>query len=270
MDTAASASKKDLLRVASDAARQAGSIMRENFGKRKQISYKGRIDPVTNVDIASEKVILEIIRDSFPEHDIITEESDLALHGSSVRWIIDPVDGTVNYAHDYPVVAVSIGVEVNGVLVVGVVYNPIREEFFHAVRGEGAFLNDGPIHVSEVDVLERSLLATGFPYDIRENPRNNLAHFAYMAVTAQAIRRDGSAALNLCYTAMGRFDGYWELIISPWDTAAGALMVTEAGGKVTNLKGGEFSVYQRQILCSNRLIHDELAREIQSVEMDNG
>ena len=265
MDMGTSATKQDLFRVASEAVRRGGNILRERFGKQKQISYKGRIDPVTDVDIASEKAVMEVIRESFPDHDIITEESNLTLSGSPVRWIIDPLDGTVNYAHDHPMVAVSIGVEVNGVMEVGVVYNPIREEFFRAVRGEGAFMNDQPIHVSRVETLERSLLATGFPYDIRENPRNNLAHFAHMAVTAQAVRRDGSAALNLCYTAMGRFEGYWELIIAPWDVAAGGLIVTEAGGKVTDLQGDEFSVYKRRIIASNGLIHDALVREIQAV-----
>lgn len=256
---------QDLFLVASEAVRRSGSILVEHFGKQKQITYKGRIDPVTNVDIASEKAVMEVIRDSFPDHDIITEESNLKLNGSSVRWIIDPLDGTVNYAHDYPVSAVSIGVEVNGVVEIGVVYNPMREELFRAIRGEGAFMNDEPIHVSQVDTLERSLLSTGFPYDIRENPRNNLAHFAHLAVTSQAVRRDGSAALNLCYTAMGRFDGYWELIISPWDIAAGSLIVTEAGGKVTDLSGGEFSVYKREVIASNGLIHDAFLREIQAV-----
>lgn len=264
MDNLSSSVRRDLFRVASEAVRRGGSILREHFGKRKEISYKGRIDPVTDVDIASEKAIMEVIRDTFPDHDIITEESNLRLSGAPVRWIIDPLDGTVNYAHEYPVVAVSIGVEVNGIMEMGVVYSPIREEFFRAVRGEGAFMNDAPIHVSRVETLERSLLATGFPYDIRENPRNNLAHFCHMAKEAQAIRRDGSAALNLCYTAMGRFDGYWELTIEPWDIAAGSLIVTEAGGKVSDLRGEDFSVYKRQIISSNGLVHEEFLRQIES------
>ncbi|MHB9030627.1 MAG: inositol monophosphatase family protein [Candidatus Latescibacterota bacterium] len=256
--------KNTLFAVALEAVKIAGGILRERFGKQKDISYKGRIDPVTDVDIASEKAILEGIRARYPDHDFITEESSLNLSGSPFRWIIDPLDGTVNYAHDYPVVAVSIGLEVNGVMEIGVVYNPIREELFRAVRGEGAFMNDTPIHVSRVDTLVRSLLATGFPYDIRENPRNNIAHFGHMALQVQGVRRDGSAALNCCYTAMGRLEGYWELTISPWDIAAGSLIITEAGGKVTDLAGGPFSVYKRQILSSNGLVHDAFVREIQA------
>lgn len=260
------AEKDAILATLIEAATVSGAILRKNFGKRKDVSYKGRIDPVTSVDLASEKAIMEIIRSRHPGHDIITEESKPALGGSRFRWIIDPVDGTVNYAHDYPVVAVSIGFEADGVMEAGLVYNPIREELFQAARGEGALLNGAPIRVSTVDTLERSLLATGFPYDIRENPRNNISHFGYMALRAQAIRRDGSAALNLCYTAMGRFDGYWELTISPWDIAAGSLIVTEAGGQVTRLDGSPFSVYDHEVLASNGRIHGEFTREIQGAE----
>ncbi len=265
MSTLSSVNKKTLFDTAVEAARLGGAILRDNFGKRKDITYKGRIDPVTNVDLASEKAVVDCIRRSFPGHDIITEETNASLSGSSFRWIIDPLDGTVNYAHDYPVAAISIGLEVDGCMEIGIVYNPMHEEFFRAVRGEGAFMNDTRIHVSSVDSLVRSLLATGFPYDIKDNPRNNLAHFNHMAVTAQAIRRDGSAALNLCYTAMGRFDGYWELTIAPWDIAAGLLIVTESGGKVTDLRGNPLSVMDRQIIASNGLIHDEIIRELQSV-----
>ncbi len=254
----------EFLKISLEAARISGNIVREKFGKPKNISYKGLIDPVTDVDIASEKAIIECIRSRYPDHDIITEESHLILSGSPYRWIIDPLDGTVNYTHDYPMVAVSIGLEVNNVIEIGVVYNPIREELFWAVRGEGAFMNDAPIHVSKIDTLLRSLLATGFPYDIRENPRNNLAHSTHMTLQVQGIRRDGSAALDCCYTAIGWVDGYWELTISPWDIAAGSLIVTEAGGKVTDLEGSSFSVYKRQIVASNGLIHDAFIREIQS------
>ena len=254
-----------LLRDVREAVRLGGEILRAHFGKRKEISFKGRIDPVTNADIASERVIVDFIRSRHPDHDIITEESDLSLVGSPFRWIIDPLDGTVNYTHNHPMAAVSVGLEANGVMEIGAVYNPIREEFYHAVRGGGAFMNDLSISVSEIDRLDRSLLSTGFPYNIRENPYNNLEHFCHMAKLAQAVRRDGSATLNLCYTAMGRYDGYWELIISPWDIAAGSLIVTEAGGTVSDLSGGPFSVYGRQVLATNGRIHEQVLAELHVV-----
>jgi myo-inositol-1(or 4)-monophosphatase len=248
-----------------EAARLGGAVLLDNFGQRKEISYKGSIDPVTNVDIAAEKAIVDFIRSCRPSHDIITEESNLSLGGSQYRWIIDPLDGTVNYAHDHPMAAVSVGLEVNGGMQYGAVYNPMHGEFFRAAKGGGAFMNDLPINVSNVDTLNRALLATGFPYSIRHDPYNNLEHFSHMAKKAQALRRDGSAALNLCYTAMGRYDGYWELIISPWDIAAGSLIVAEAGGLVTDVSGGPFSVYGRQVLATNGRIHREVAGELMTV-----
>lgn len=254
-----------LMRDVLEAVRLGGRVLREHFGKHKEIAFKGSINPVTNVDIASERAIIDFIKARYPDHDIITEESDLSLGGSPFRWIIDPLDGTVNYTHDHPVVAVSVGLEVEGAIEFGAVLNPIRDELFHAVLGEGSFMNDRPISVSKINRLDRSLLSTGFPYDIRENPYNNLEHFCHMAKRAQAVRRDGSAALNLCYTAMGRYDGYWELIISPWDIAAGSLIVTEAGGTVSDLSGGPFSVYGRQVLASNGRIHDQILAELRAV-----
>ena len=249
----------DYFETAARAARESGKIIKDQFGKQKEIKFKGRINPVTDVDLKSEEAII----------DIITEESQLALSGSPYRWIIDPLDGTVNYSHDYPVAAVSVALEIQGTVEIGIVYNPIREEFFHAVKGQGAFLNDEPIHVSKIDTLEKSLLATGFPYDIRERPDNNLAQFNRLMMKTEGIRRDGSAALNLVYTAMGWCDGYWEIIISPWDIAAGTLLVTEAGGKVTDLEGRPLSIYQNQVVSSNGLIHSELVEELQKARMRN-
>ncbi len=254
--------RTDLLGAAIEAARLGGVVLREFFGQKKEIAFKGAIDPVTNADVASERAIVEFISRRFPGHDIVTEETRPDLSGSSYRWVIDPLDGTVNYAHDHPMVAVSVGVEVDGVVEAGAVYNPIREELFTASRGGGAVLNGSPIRVSGINDLDRSLLATGFPYDIRENPYNNLEHFCHMAKRAQAVRRDGSAALNLCYTAAGRYDGYWELVISPWDIAAGSLIVTEAGGTVTDLSGGTFSINGRQVLATNGFIHEAVIREL--------
>ena len=264
----ASNDTNELFQTACDAARQAGAILKKHFGKQKEISYKGRIDLVTNVDLASDKIIIDLISSRYPEHDIITEESDIELRGSAYRWIIDPIDGTVNYAHDLQFFAVSIGLEINGELEIGVVYNPILEEFFSARKGQGAFLNDVPISVSETDELEKSFLATGFPYDIREDPYNNLAHYNHIIMKAQGLRRIGSAALDLCYCAMGRFDGFWEIKLFPWDTAAGALIVTEAGGIVTNLNGGTLSIYEKEIVATNGRIHEQLVREIQVVERE--
>ena len=251
--------------TACEAARRAGAIIRASFGKKKKVTYKSRIDVVTDVDIASEAAIIALIRDAYPGHDIVTEETDIARTGSPFRWIIDPVDGTVNYAHDYPFVAVSIGLEIEGWMEIGVVYNPVMEEFFTARRGYGATFNDAPIHVSATDAFEQSLLATGFPYDIRENPRNNLAQFCHIIKQAQAVRRDGSAALNLCHTAMGRFEGYWELSIQPWDIAAGMLIVEEAGGRVTGLAGTALTPFSGEILATNGCIHDRLLAEIAAV-----
>ena len=257
--------KARLFDVACDAARQSGAILKNNFGKKKEISFKGRINPVTNVDLQSEKTIIGVITASYPDHDIITEESDLEQSGSAYRWIIDPLDGTVNYSHDYPFFAVSIALEVNGVLEIGVVYNPVMNEFFRACRGEGAFCNDLPISVSDIDNLERSLLVTGFPYDINEKAYNNLEHFNHMMKYCQGVRRDGSAALNLCYTAMGRFDAYWETSISPWDIAAGMVITTEAGGKVTKLDGQQLSAFDGELVASNAKIHEQIVEQLQIV-----
>ena len=259
-----------LFLTACDCARDSGVLLRERHGKKKNITHKGRIDIVTDVDLASEKTIVGIIRDRHPDHDIVTEEQNIAQTGSRYRWIIDPLDGTVNYAHDYPFFAVSVGCEVDGVMEVGAVYNPVMEEFFAARRGGGATLNGKPIHVSGIGELEQSLLSTGFPYDIRENPLNNVAHFNHMIMKAQAVRRDGSAALNACYTAMGRFEGYWELTIAPWDIAAGILIVTEAGGRASRLDGGPLSPFDLQVVATNGLIHDAIVAEIQAVLKDMG
>jgi myo-inositol-1(or 4)-monophosphatase len=250
------------LDTARQAALAAGAILKDGFGKKKSISYKGRIDVVTNVDIASEKAIIDIIRKRHPDHDIVTEETRFTLSGSPYRWVIDPIDGTVNFAHNFPFVSVSIGLEIDGVPSVGVVNNPIGNELFHAVKGGGAFLNGDPISVSETTDLEKSLLATGFGYDIRENPKNNLAEFGHLVKIAQGIRRPGSASLDCCYVAMGRFDGYWELSIHPWDIAAGIVIIREAGGKATTFDGKPLSPFDLQIVSSNGHIHDRLLKEL--------
>ena len=258
--------KSSFFQTACEAARLSGEIIKKNFMKQKEISFKGRINLVTDVDFKSEETIINHIKTLHPDHDIITEESIQEDRGLPCRWIIDPLDGTVNYAHDYPIVAVSIGLEINGSIEIGVVFNPIMNEFFSARKGEGAFLNDNPIFVSKTDSLKKSLLATGFPYDISESSENNLSYFNHIIKHAQGVRCDGSAALNICYCAMGRFDGYWEIKIAPWDIAAGILITEEAGGVVTNLQGGPLNIFEGEIVASNGKIHKELLKEIAMVK----
>lgn len=246
--------------VAIDAARDAGRILRESFGKVQQIKYKGEVDLVTEVDEASERLIVGRIREHFPDHQILGEEggtSNSPEPHSRYRWIIDPLDGTTNFAHGYPFFCVSIGIEREGVAEFGVVYAPILDEFFTAELGAGAFLNGNRIIVSTTDSLIRSLLATGFNYD-RDLARDNLLNWERFLFRTQALRRDGASALNLCYVAAGRFDGYWEIGLKPWDAAAGALMVREAGGLVTDFSGSAHKLTGRELLATNGSLHDAM------------
>jgi myo-inositol-1(or 4)-monophosphatase len=247
-----------MLNFAIRVAKDAGRLLRDRVGTRIDIDHKGAINIVTDVDLASEKLIREAINTYYPRHEILAEEGGLSESGSEYRWIVDPLDGTTNYAHGYPFFCVSIALECKGEIVLGVVYDPMRDEIFSAERGGGAALNNRPVHVSKTAELMQSLLSTGFPYDIKTSKLTNLDHWANFAMNAQALRRDGAAALDLCYVACGRFDGFWELNLSPWDTAAGALIVTEAGGRVTNFIGGAFSNYKPEIVASNGLIHDRM------------
>ena len=244
--------------VAVQAALDAGAMQRAGLATARTVSYKGAVDLVTEVDHACERHIAATIASRFPDHQLLAEEGTTAGKSSAYRWIIDPVDGTTNYAHGYPIFGVSIAVEHAGELVVGVVHAPMLEETFVAVRGQGATLNGAPLHVSAVDSLDRALLATGFPYDIRTRADNNLDHWATFAVRCQAVRRDGSAALNLAYVAAGRFDGFWELTLSPWDMAAGVLLIAEAGGRLSAPDGGPHHHLQRACIASNGLIHQQI------------
>jgi myo-inositol-1(or 4)-monophosphatase len=239
-------------------AREAGELLRKRLDNRHTIHFKGEINLVTEADRFSEALIKARIRKAFPGHDILSEESPETSNGSRFRWIIDPLDGTTNYAHGYPVFCVSIALEVEGTIRLGVVYDPVADELFVAEKGEGAFLNGRRLAVSRIATLKRGLLATGFPYDIREDRNNNMNFFKAMAMNAQAVRRAGSAALDLAYVAAGRFDGFWELKLMPWDTAAGWLLVSEAGGAVTDLRGGSYGLRSPNILASNGLIHEEM------------
>ncbi len=248
----------DLKKFAVSIAHEAGAFLKERFGGRHVIDYKGEINIVTEADRLSEEILKSKIHREFPDHGILAEESPEIDSRSDYRWIIDPLDGTTNYAHGYPVFCVSIALEQKGKAILGVVYNPMLDETFTAEPGQGAFLNGERISVSRTEDLSRSLLATGFPYDIRENRDNNLNYFVSMATRAQAIRRAGSAALDLAYLASGRFDGFWELRLKPWDTAAATLLVREAGGIVSDLSGGSFSLESTSVLASNGIIHQEM------------
>jgi myo-inositol-1(or 4)-monophosphatase len=238
---------------------EAGTLLKERLSDQHTVEYKGEINLVTEADRLSEAILIERIGRRFPGHDIMTEESPETANGSAFRWIIDPLDGTTNYAHGYPVFCVSIALEVEGEVRLGAVYNPMLEELFTAQKDGGAFLNGRPLKVSSTTALNRALLATGFPYDLHADRNNNMNYFQTLAMTAQAIRRAGSAALDLAYVAAGRFDGFWELKLMPWDTAAGSLLVIEAGGMVTDFAGAALDLHSPHILASNGLIHSDIA-----------
>lgn len=251
--------------LAVEAAREAGRFLRLHLDYAHQVEFKGEINLVTEADHQSEQMIVAKIHEIFPDHSIMMEESSPIEKESFFRWIIDPLDGTTNYAHGYPVFCVSIGLAFQGEVILGVIYNPMLEEMFVAIKGQGATLNGREIHVSQTADLSRGLLATGFPYDIRTSSDNNIENFIAMVTRAQAIRRAGSAALDLAYVAAGRFDGFWELKLAPWDTAAGCLMVTEAGGRVTDLYGDAFRLSSPHVLASNGRIHDAMTEVLQGV-----
>jgi len=252
------------------AAREAGRIQMEHYGHSHPVEYKGEINPVTIVDKLCDQAITQIIFSAYPDHDLLTEESPFERKGSPLKWIIDPLDGTTNYLHGYPCFCASIGLEIEGEVKLGVVYNPILDELFHAERGKGAYLNGNRISVSRENRLDRSFLCTGFPYDVRENGDFYLRYFREFMMRSLAIRRPGSAAIDLCYLAAGRFDGFWELKLHPWDVAAASLIVTEAGGKVTDFRGGPFNIYSQEILASNGLIHQEMLQVIREIETKVG
>lgn len=253
-----------LLNFAIQTARAAGSLLAERFGRALRVTNKSELDLVTESDLASEELIIDRIKTYHPRHAILAEESGASSPATPEaqnewRWIIDPLDGTTNYAHGYPCFCVSIGLEYKGRMEAGVIYDPMRDELFTAERGEGASLNGRRIHVSEINNLSAALLCTGFPYDVRE--RSEFArHFTNFIMNAQGVRRDGAAALDLAYVACGRFDGFWEEGLKPWDVAAGSLMVEEAGGRVSKYDGGPLSIYTPPILASNGLVHEQMMR----------
>lgn len=250
----------EVLAFAEAVARDAGALLRERFGAPLDVRHKGRIDLVTEVDVLSEQCIRQHIRARFPDHALLAEEGGLTETASAFRWIVDPLDGTTNYAHGYPFFSVAIALEHQGEVIVGVVYDPLRDELFSAAKGQGTTCNGRRLRVSEVTALEQALLVTGFPYNVKASPQKNLDHFSAFLDLAQAIRRDGSAALDLAYVAAGRFDGFWELNLAPWDMAAGSLLVTEAGGHVTAFNGSAFSPYVPEIVASNGHLHPAMCR----------
>jgi len=231
------------LATAWDAANAAGEMIRASWQQPKLIDYKGAIDLVTSVDKECERTIVEVIRRNFPDHSILAEE-ETEIEGAQreYRWIIDPLDGTTNFAHTYPQVSISIALERNGQVILALVYDPLRRECFRAIKDQGATLNGSPIRTSGVNELDKALLATGFPYDRRENADFYLSFFKAFLIRCQGIRRNGSAALDLCYLACGRIDGFWELKLKPWDMAAGALIIAEAGGRLSKFSGDQFTI----------------------------
>jgi len=237
---------------------ESGRIQRKYFQKTLSITHKGAINLVTNVDLECQARILELVGENFPDDEVISEEKTNAYEPGKNRWIVDPLDGTTNYAHGYPFFCTSIAYEVDSEIIVGVVYNPVMDELFFARKGEGSFFNGERLRVSAIRDVQQALLVTGFPYDVATNQVNNLNHWAAFMMKAQALRRDGSAGLNLSYVAAGRFDAFWEVRLSPWDMAAGVLIAREAGGTVTSLSGDAFSLYGGGILASNGLIHEQM------------
>lgn len=257
---------KNLVNTATNAALASGDKIVKYLGylADSDIKFKRERDMVTEADRLSEDIIFTKIRQAFPEHDILLEERGLvrgcASDALGYKWVIDPLDGTTNFAHGIPVFAVSISVVHWDTPVIGVIYDPVSRELFCAERGKGAFLNDERIRVSSVNTLCHSVVATGFPYDMSNNKENNIRDFCHVVTEVQGIRRMGVASLDLAYVACGRFDGYWEPGLASWDMAAGTVIVREAGGNVTNYEGGEFKLDGRQIVASNGVIHSELLR----------
>lgn len=257
------------LEIATEAALAGGAVCQAYLGKLASIEEKGRPgDLVTEADKASEAIILEVIQRHFPDHAILAEESGkLGEATSKYLWAIDPLDGTTNYAHQYPFFSTSVGLLIDGQPQVGVVFDPFRQELFRAASGLGATCNRSPIRVSRTTELSKSLLVTGFAYDRRTTADNNYAEFCHFTHLTQGVRRGGSVALDLAYVACGRLDGQWERGLSPWDLAAGVVMVTEAGGKVTAYDGSPLRLESGRILASNGLLHASMSRELLQVPL---
>ncbi len=246
--------------IAIEAALKSGLLIKRSVGRVKEISYKGRINIVTDVDKSAEAMIIRILNRAFPEHSILSEESAPRDTASPYRWIIDPLDGTTNFAHAFPFFCVSIALEKDDRVILGVVYDPMRDELFVAEDKKGAYLNKKRVAVSGTRRLSGGFLATGFAYGIQRVRNTNIRNFKNFLMRAMAIRRAGAAALDMCYVACGRFDGFWEMDLKPWDSAAAYLIVKEAGGKITEFNGSKFTPYSKEILATNGLIHKDMIR----------
>jgi myo-inositol-1(or 4)-monophosphatase len=240
-------------------AMEAGEIVREGFGKNFSIEFKtSESNLVTEIDKASEKKIIEYVSKEFPTHGILAEESGEHKNSSEYIWVIDPLDGTTNFAHGLPIFSVSIGVQKKGITIGGVVYDVMQNVMYSASSGAGAYANGIKIKVNQNANIARALLVTGFPYNIKENPENAIGKFTVMTQASRGVRRLGSAAIDLCYVARGVFEGFWEVYLHPWDICAGKLIVEEAGGLVTGFKGEKIDIFSNKILASNNVIHSEL------------
>jgi myo-inositol-1(or 4)-monophosphatase len=256
------------LDFAIELARAAGDVLKHYMSREKRVELKGFANLVTIADKESEALIIGRIRDRYPNHAILAEESGASGSSDAAqgKWIIDPLDGTTNFAHQYPFFCVSIGFEREGEIQCGAVYDPWRDELFTAERGHGAFMNGHPLTVSDADMLRSALIMTGFPYGFREKIKTVVSQFEAFLRESQAVRRGGSAALDLCYIAVGRVDGFWELDLHPWDTAAGIVILEEAGGRVTDFAGNPFSIYGSEILASNGQIHQEMVKVLKGAQ----
>jgi len=256
------------LATAVEIALRAGEIQMAGRRTGFRVEKKGQIDLVTEVDLACERMCRAVLAERFPDHDILAEELGGAdpSPGSGFRWVFDPLDGTTNYAHGLPVFCASLALEIDGASAVGVVYDPTREELFTAERGQGAFLNGTPLRVSDTGALGDALLVTGFPYDFHRERERLVGLFGRFLERSRAVRRLGSAALDLCYVAAGRFDGFWEQRLHPWDVAAGALVAAEAGGRVTGMNGAPFDAAAQHLLASNGVIHDAMLAVIAELD----
>jgi len=252
--------RSSLRNNASGIVLKAGSYLRKNSKKIKSIAFKGAINLVTNVDHEVEDILIGSLRKEFPDIGFLSEEIGEIKPGSEAKWIIDPIDGTTNFAHGYPFYSISLALERGKRPVLGIVYDTVRDELFSAEYGRGAHLNGKPIKVSSQKDLKKSLLMTGFSYKLGKSMETNLRHFRNFLIASQAIRRSGSASLDLCYVACGRLDGFWEIELNPWDTAAGWLIVKEAGGEVTTFSGKPYSHYLKEILASNGKIHRQMSK----------
>ncbi|MCL6472549.1 MAG: inositol monophosphatase [Firmicutes bacterium] len=250
------------LETAVELAVKAGKQIKKVSRQTHTITYKGVVDLVTEADLQSETLITKGIKERYPDHGILAEEEGISKAESDYLWIIDPLDGTTNYAHNFPIYAVSIALEYRGEVIVGVIYDPNLDELFTAEKGKGAYLNGSPIEVSKTKELDKSLLATGFPYYFRNNPNQILDLFTAFSLKAQGIRRAGAATIDYAALACGRFDGYWEVGLKPWDMAAGSLIAIEAGARITRFDGSAFDIRIPEMVASNGLIHDEMLEMI--------